>query len=693
MHMKEIYKIEHVQAIPQRRAANHLFKGRVGALVAILGVAAIYFIAARFGLTLAFVNASATAVWPPTGISLAAVLLLGRRIAPGIFLGAFLANLATAGTVATSLGIATGNTLEALIGAALVTRFASGLRSFDWTRDVVVFIIAAGIISTAVSATVGVTTLSLGGFAHWKDYWPIWITWWLGDAISAVVIAPLIIIWATNPLPRWGALRCLEAVGFSAVLLLVLQWRFLSTHDFPPAYLLIPLVMWAAFRFHQHGTATAVILISSVAIYGTLHGVGPFTGSNPNTLLLELQTLIGTLMLTGLVLSAVVTEREKINVSLQESRIKAEQANKAKDEFLAVLSHELRTPLTPVLLTVSLLESHPKLPRDIRKDIQTIRRNIELESRLIDDLLDLTRIEKRKLQFDYHNADVHELICAAADICRHNDSAPISLGLEASNHWVHGDSARLQQIFWNLISNAQKFTPCGGNITVRSADAANNRIKISVVDTGAGIEREIMPRIFLPFEQGDIRLKRQSGGLGLGLAITKYLVEAHGGTITASSEGNGKGAAFVVELPALAEPAPADAEPETAAPSKAKKALQILLLENHEPTSNVMAILLKGLGHRVITAATLAQADEIAQKQPFDILISDLGLPDGSGLDFMRRFRTQFAGRSIAFSGYGMAEDLQRSREAGFTTHLTKPVDFYRLQMTIEKIAAANNGN
>ncbi len=669
-------------------------KGRAVTLAAILIVAAVYFGAGKLGLSLAFVNASATAVWPPTGIAMAAIILLGRRVTPGIFLGAFLTNLATAGSPATSLGIAAGNTMEAFVGAALVSRFAGGRNAFDRARDVFAFILVAALVSTAISATVGFITLAVGGLARWQDFGPIWLTWWLGDAVSAVIIAPLLIVWVAKPLPRLTARRWLEASCLLALLILVSQavfggGLFPTGKRYPLEYLGIPLLLWAAFRFRQHGAVTAVALMSAIAIRGTLSGSGPFATGEPNVSLLFLQTFMGTVAVTGLVLASVVTEREKTEESLRQSRVEAERASKAKDEFLAVLSHELRTPLTPVLLTVSLLESHADLPAEVKEDVAVIRRHVEMESRLIGDLLDLTRIEKGKLQIDFQQVDLHPLLRTAADICRQEDGPRLCIELAASRSHVSGDSARLQQVFWNLISNAQKFTPRDGMITVRSADAGNNRVRIEVSDTGVGIEPATIPRLFAAFEQADVRTNRQFGGLGLGLAIAKKLVAAHDGTITAHSDGVGKGATFVVELPAVAKLEPAAVALAVDAPPPVATPLHILLVEDHEPTLHVMAKLLGRLGHRVTAVSTFESAAAAARAGRFDVLISDLGLPDGSGLELMQQLGEQYAGRAIALTGYGMAEDVESSRDAGFAAHLTKPVDFRRLQAAIEEITAS----
>ena len=400
-------------------------------------------------------------------------------------------------------------------------------------------------------------------------------------------------------------------------------------------------------------------------------------------------------------------ERDELLARERQARAEAERANKAKDEFLAVLSHELRTPLTPVLLTTTLLEGAPGLPPELRDDLLTIRRNVELEARLIDDLLDLTRIARGKLQLDLQTTDLHSLIRSAADICHQGDELRLTLELQATRHHVRGDPARLQQVFWNLLSNAHKFTPTGGSITVRSRSTApDERIRVEVIDTGVGIDPRALPRIFAAFEQGH-EVGRRFGGLGLGLAITKALVDAQGGRITAHSDGPGRGATFVVELPTVRAPTPAPlggtpAQPandlnDSAANARARasasaatptstRALRILVVEDHEPTRCVMTKLLADLGHLPVSAGGIESALRAVESNPIDLVISDLGLPDGTGHELMRAIRRRFDIRGIALSGYGMEEDLRRSEEAGFAEHLIKPVDLGRLEAAIRRV-------
>ena len=380
-------------------------------------------------------------------------------------------------------------------------------------------------------------------------------------------------------------------------------------------------------------------------------------------------------------------EREELLERERAARAEAEQASEAKSEFLATLSHELRTPLTPVMLTVSLMENHPALPQALREDVATIRRNVELESRLISDLLDLTRIERGKLQLDEQDVDLHLVVRAAIDICRREALANLVTDLGAVKHVVRGDSTRLQQVFWNLVINAIKFTGEHGTITVRSINPDKGLVRIEVIDTGVGIDPAVLPRLFTAFEQGEVRAARQQAGLGLGLSISRRLVEMHGGTISASSGGRGKGAMFAVELPTVnALAVPPVAKP--AERARTAKALNVLLVEDHAPTLTAMTRLLQGIGHQVTGVSSAALAVAAAREGGFDLMVCDLGLPDGSGLEVMRQVRDLLDGRAIALTGYGMESDVTASRAAGFAEHLTKPVDLAALEAAISRLVA-----
>ncbi|SAL74758.1 chemotaxis protein [Caballeronia terrestris] len=378
--------------------------------------------------------------------------------------------------------------------------------------------------------------------------------------------------------------------------------------------------------------------------------------------------------------------------ALRLAKEQAETANRAKDHFLAVLSHELRTPLTPILAAVRLLEMKRQLPEDAHPTLDLIRRNVELEARLIDDLLDLTSIARGKLSLNFTNVALDTLMTSALDMSISDlrvKGLALETRFEAAASLVLGDAARLQQIVWNLMKNAVKFTPADGRIEVRTWNPDASTIAVAVEDSGIGISAEALPRIFSAFEQADDSITRAFGGLGLGLAIASTLAQKHGGTLTAQSEGRDKGARFTLTLPlAKAEPEYESSPHAATQTDDIVRSLNVLLVEDNEYTSSAMAEVLEVLGHKVSVATTVAEALAFAKNDPFDLLVSDIGLPDGSGLDIARAWQGLQPGRpSVAITGYGMDEDIRRCREAGFDDHLTKPVNFARLEALIHTLA------
>ena len=372
-------------------------------------------------------------------------------------------------------------------------------------------------------------------------------------------------------------------------------------------------------------------------------------------------------------------------VSAEQAKASAEQANRAKDHFLAVLSHELRTPLTPVMMSLAMLRDRTDLEPAVHETLDMVRRNVELEARLIDDLLDVSRIARGKIELKRSPVELCTSIHQAVEVCKPDiEARGLSLGIDlgpAAPYWVEADAPRLQQVFWNLLKNAVKFTPQGGRIDIRCR-AMEGYVVVEVIDSGIGIEAEALLRIFNAFEQAERSITRQFGGLGLGLAISKALVEMHGGQIEARSEGRNKGATFRVRLPlagSAGTPAaggvqrPAAAR-ERMARERTARSLRILLVEDHGITAKLMRMVLASDGHRVESARDVTTALNLAGQYAFDLLVSDLGLPDGSGHELMQELRRRghtFPG--IALSGYGQEEDIRRSHSAGFSAHLTKP--------------------
>ena len=677
------------------KAVGTMQSRRFSGLPLIGAFAIIYIIAGKIGLHLASLHASASPVWPPAGIALAAILVLGYRAWPAIFVGAFIVNVTTAGDIATSVAIATGNTLEGVAGAWLVNRFAGGTNVFDRPQGVFKFALAAAI-SAVVSPLFGVTSLALDGFADWTNYGAIWLTWWLGDVTGDLIFTPLVLLWGLRWRLAWKKAEAVE-VGVLLLLLTLFSavvfggWLEISVKNYPIAFICGPIVIWTAFRFTQRETATGIFILSVIAVWGTVRGFGPFVSQNENQSLLTVQSWTAVLAITAMALSAGMAERRRVEEELQQQKSIVEAANRTKDHFLAMLSHELRTPLTPVISALESLEIEPTRTEDTKASLEMIRRNIELETQLIDDLLDFTRITRDKMQLRFAPVDAHQALSNVVEMCRaeaRSKKLHVHLTLRAKNCVVTADAAKFQQIIWNLLKNAIKFTPEGGNITISSDNPSETVFVVSIRDTGIGMEPEVMQRIFDPFEQGNRSFEHRVGGLGLGLAISKSLAQVHGGTLTAESDGSNCGSTFTLSMQALPQ-GEAISVASKAITDSARQALKILLVDDHHDTCAALEKLLARRGHLVAVTHDVRSAMQAAVRNKFDLLISDIALPDGTGMDLMMQLRAIANVPGIAISGFGNNGDIERSLEAGFSEHLIKPIKLDKLEAAITRALSA----
>jgi PAS domain S-box-containing protein len=400
-----------------------------------------------------------------------------------------------------------------------------------------------------------------------------------------------------------------------------------------------------------------------------------------------------------------ITEKKRWEAEIKRAHDEAEQANHAKDEFMATLSHELRTPLNPVLLLASESAADRSLPPGIRANFDVIRRNVELEARLIDDLLDLTRVRTGKLKIEKDDVNIHAVLSDTISLLQNEiDGKKITLTQNMGDveSVVYGDTVRLRQIFWNILKNAIKFTPRRGAITIESR-AEDGHYSVAISDTGIGMTPKELNTAFEAFKQGvHSHDSGRFGGLGLGLAISKRFVELHSGSITASSPGPDRGSTFTIRFPlsgwnhiatALNLPSlqscPTGGHAAQSNGGKTRHRANILLVEDHEPTRSTLAQILARRHHKVAIASCAREAMAIAEKGHFDLVISDIGLPDGNGYDLFKRIRDKSPViKGIALSGYGMEHDLARSRSTGFQTHLIKPVKIETLEEALEKTLA-----
>ena len=544
-------------------------------LVVLCNIAAIYFVAGKLGLKLAVFHQSATPVWPPTGISLAAFLLFGYWIWPGIFLGAFAVNMTTAGSISTSLGIATGNTLEGLLGLFLINRFANGPEVFTRQRDTLKFVLLAGLLSTTVSATFGVTSLSLAGYAEWDAYSAIWTTWWLGDVVGALIVTPAIVLWVSEHAVKWNRRQLLEMGVSLALLCLVTVIVFhrgeaMAAPDYPLGFLPLSILIWIGVRLGPRATAMAILLCVGIAIWGTLRGSGPFARGGPNESLLMLQAFMAVIAVTALALTVGVSEQKRAEQALDqlnqtlERRIQdrtstlqtaveqLQELDRLKSAFVTIVSHELRTPLTSIkgLVENMLQELTGPLNDKQTHYLSRIQLNAERLTRMLNELLDLSKIEAGKMELLRSSMSLHELF---ADLLEGFQPLArlksISMEVTATEGMptVHADRDKLYEVLSNLLDNAIKFTPPGGLVQIGAQILDSRYIQIGVSDTGCGISEAHLLKIFDKFYR--VQSSSESvAGAGLGLAITRGLVELHGGTIAVESA-PGKGSHFYFTLP------------------------------------------------------------------------------------------------------------------------------------------------
>lgn len=668
----------------------------------ILGIALVYFLCAKFGLSLALLHQNISAIWPPTGVSLAILIILGNRYWPGVFIGAFLSNFSVEGALTTSLIIAAGNSLEAVIGAHLIKIFAKGIRALDNLLDGIKFIFFGGILAPIISALIGVTSLYLANNIEGSAYFLALFTWWLADASSAIVITPFILLWWENRGYKFRWNQIIEIffilLSIAVIARIIFGGVVLKQINYPLEFLIMPILAWVSIRFTPRGTMTCIVLISIISIWGTLHGYGPFIGEwSKNYELIFLQIFLATIAATSLALAIAVWERKQAEFALQ-------KADQAKDEFLATLSHEMRNPLASVFGYLQLIQIGTLKYAKKKKAIESMESDLRHITSLLDDLLDLSRVRRGKIKLEKEIVDINAILKDAVEtmLPLAEDRGHI-LNIEKAPQplWIEADARRIKQILMNLLSNAIKYTEENGRIWASTYSDGNN-VVVQVRDNGRGMHADSLSKIFDMWNQVGrpvTSLAGGLGGLGIGLSVAKRLVELHGGVIIAESEGLGKGSKFTALFPITPEfsetighldknellPHKKKHLADLKDKNKIDMKLKILVVDDNEKAANSLCELLTHFGHDVSVAHTGEDAIKMAQDIKPNVAILDIGLPDIDGYEVGRTLRNMYDGNNeelllIALSGYGQPEDIKKSKVAGFNYHLIKPVDIVELK-------------
>lgn len=679
----------------------------VGGLVVI---GAIYLASAKGGLALASIHPSATPIWPPTGVALAAVLLRGYRTWPAIFAAAMIANATTAGSVATTIAIATGNSLEAVTGAYLINRWSGGCETFSTPNSVAKFTLICVVIATPISASIGLTSLALFGYIEPKNFADAWITWWLGDVTGALVIAPVIVLWALNHphafnrhdfVETAGVLATAAAVGLIAFSPLIEQ----TPGRDPLGFLAILPMLWAALRRGPRDTATVALVLAGITIWGTHAGGGPFATPDLNASFLLVLMFLISITVPSLLLSADVEVRKKAEGSLRRAHVELEQkvaertqelelANTAKSRFFAMASHDLRQPLHALGLFVAQLRT-PLKPEERTKTIERVDATRKEMDEMFNSLLDISRLDAGTLApkiTEFPIARVLQKIETAFD--QATQKKGLRLRVRPSDAWVRSDAMLLERIMLNLVSNAVRYTSQGGILV--ACRRRGEMLRIEVCDTGPGIPEDQKHNIFGEFFQVPTSEQNRSGGLGLGLAIVDRLCLLLNHQIDLAST-VGRGSRFAILVPTVDEcvrsTAPADL-PQPGALAIGGKA--ILVVADTPIVQEGTGGLLSKWGYSVLSAgsdeAALVRLAEHEQRP--DLIISDYHLASGkTGIRAIEQINAAFGSSipAILISGDTAAEPLRDARDRGYIL-LHKPVDPMRLRAVMHELLRDHDG-
>jgi signal transduction histidine kinase/CheY-like chemotaxis protein len=700
----------------------------------------VYFCAGKFGLSLAFFNPSASPVWPASGIAVAALLLWGYRLWPAIFLGAFLVNISTQGTVATSLGIATGNTLEALLAAWFMDRFAKGPKAFKRAKNIFKFVLLAATLSTAFGATVGVTSLSLGGFAPWEQYRTLWLTWWLGDMAGDLIVTPLLVIWAAQAPPRLTPKRIPELLGLLVLTLTTSSLIFFGDFTRGLNYLTLFPLLWAAFRFGAHGAVTSAFVMTAVTLTGTGITLEPLTTPDPNLVLLRLQLFIAIITLTGLVLAAVLSERRRAEEALEEAKDELTRANEGlekrvqqrtadlerangallqkfgeekrleqrlhqaqKMESIGTLAggiaHDFNNVLNIIKGYASLLSLERSGDHELAHCLKIVEAAVDRGAATVQHLLTVARQSERRFSSVDLNALLEDLKRRLAK--SFPQTIEITLQPDSDLYPVLADPNQLQQALLNICLNARDAMPEGGKLLIRTGKIFGAKLYerfaeakeipyafITVSDTGTGMDEPTKSRIFEPF----FTTKEVGHGAGLGLSVAHGIVSDHGGFLDVTSD-PGRGTTLHVYLSHVERRHGSleDRRPRGARlfPNLSGAGQVVLFVEDEIGQVELMRRTLEAAGYRVLAATDgLEAVEQFSQhKDEIAVVVLDLGLPKLNGWEALQKMKEiDPTLKPIIASGNVPPQIDALVANGELSTVLRKP---YGLNEILEKIALA----
>ncbi len=649
-----------------------------------------FFLSAKLGQLLYFsAHTSPALIWPPVGVAFAAVLLAGYEMWLPIALAALLSGLTTPSPGGFEplnlLSGVIGNTLQPLLGVYILRKIGFN-PSLDKVRDVVAFV-GLALLGTLLLPTLNAAIQLLLGTAT-ADVMYAWGRLWAGAILSVLVFTPLITTWSTLPTMPSRSKKFEVALAFTCLIGInyLLFWTTLAQGvGFPILYGLIAVFIWMALRMEPRAITMALFLTTAVAVAGTIIA-HPSVNSVGQQLLAD-ELFIEFIAFIFLFLVAVVEERRSTNAVLQTHVDSLEVAletissqDKAKNEFIAILAHELRNPLSPILSTLELLKLK-KQDDESTTMLRGMEGHVHTMRRLLDDLLDIARVSQKKFELRREPTLLRPLVTHAVEMTQgliDQRNHTLTVEIPPNKIWLSVDPVRFEQVVNNLLNNAAKYTPAHGKIEL-ACSVHDHTLTLTVRDNGIGIEPERLNQIFEPFRQANGI--SSNGGLGLGLYLSRQLIEMHGGTIRADSAGVGSGSIFTIELPILTSvPNPRQESPYVSSLQN-MEAYKILVVDDNEAAAQTLGKLLSHKGHDVTLAYTGTEALQSLKNFDAQVVVVDIGLPDIDGYEVARRIRQSPAQPLlIALTGFGQSEDKRKARDAGFDHHLTKPVGFSEVE-------------